>query len=129
MIEGVIGAQLLNLSAAIALRIVCAENESHTESTRVLDFVLMLGGALACFPGMVWFRDHLGGFALFLWPLSFAGFVAGVWPVEERARYLLGLVSLVAGAALLLVWDIEGVFLHPDRFPPGAPSFCPGCIR
>jgi hypothetical protein len=128
MIEGVIGAQLLNLSAAVALRIVCTENGGHTESTRILDFVLVLGGVLACFAGMVWFLGNLGGLGHILWPLSCVGFVVAVWRVEERGRYLLGLVSLIAGAALLLVWDIEGVFLHPDRLP-GGPSFCPGCIR
>jgi hypothetical protein len=129
MIKGLVGAQLLNLSAAIALKIICSESDGHTEGSRALDFVLVLGGALACFGGMVWFLDNLGPFALFVWPLSCIGFVMGVWTVEERARSLLGFVSLVAGGALLLASSTHGFFLHHASIPPHAPSFCPGCTR
>jgi hypothetical protein len=127
MIEGVIGAQLLNLSAVVALRIIRAENDACAQGTRILDFVLVLGGAVGGCLGIIWFLDHLGPFALIFWPLSCLTFVMGVWPVEERARTLLGFVSLTAGAVLLFA--SKGFLLHPDRLPPRTPSFCLGCTR
>jgi hypothetical protein len=129
MIEGVIGAQLLNLSAIVALRITCAENDPYTQGTPLLDFVLVLGGALGAFLGMFWFLNHMGLFGPILWLLSCLAFVMGVWPVAERARSILGLVSLIAGVLLLIVSNMRGFYLLPTDSPPPRPSFCLGCAR
>jgi hypothetical protein len=132
MIEGLIGAQLLNVSAIVALRLMSTQSDGHPASSRSLDCVLIPGGALAGFLAMVWFLDNiLGWFGLVFWLLSCIAFAMGIWPVEERARSLLGLGSLIAGAVLLFIANWEGfpVPRHPDPLPARTQSFCPGCGR
>jgi len=125
MIEGLIGVQLLNLSAAVALRIIWTGSDGYIESPRVLDCLLVLGGALAGIIGIVSFLRVLGPLAPILWPLSYLAFVMGIWPVEERARSLLGLVSLIAGAVLWFE-SMAGFSRLPDCSRPMY-SFCLGC--
>jgi hypothetical protein len=97
---GLIGALLLNLSAAVGLTLIRAPRSNNPT---ILTGTIVVGGSIGCLAGLRWFLHVFSWFGLISWFFSCLLLVAWVWDRADGPPAAIGLASLVVGAGLLFV--------------------------